>query len=52
MLEMLFSQMVYLYLVMSVQEKNAVNVKKKVFRSDQAKGAEVPGYWLYLLHRC
>lgn len=52
MLEMLFSEMVYLYLVMSIQEKNEIKVKKKMFRSDQLKGAETPGYWLYLLHRC
>lgn len=43
MLEMLFSEMVSLHLSMSVQEKNEVNVKKKMFRSDQLQGAEAPG---------
>lgn len=52
MLEMLFSEMVSLHLSMSIQEKNEVNVKKKMFRSDQLQGAEAHGYWLYLLHRC
>lgn len=52
MLEMLFSEMVYLYLVMSIQEKSKVTVKKKMFRTAQAEGAEAPEYWLYFLHRC
>lgn len=51
---MVFSEVVYLYLVESVWEmtegrmRSCSEMKKKIFRSDEVKGTEKPRCWLYL----
>ena len=40
------------YVWLWVSRKYQGKVKEKTLRSDEVRGTETPGYWLYILHRC